>query len=247
MRLKNAQGEELDVLVEGNKYSEITVVLVHGFGTDKNESSQYFVDISQHLSHDFRIVRFDFTGYGKSDGIQEEGNFIKHADDLNCIVQWVQTTYPGEVYMIAHSLGCFVATLSSPENISKCVFTGIPNANIQIMINKIRERILLKGGSVNEEGISIYPRSNGEIQRIGPSFWRIFTDLKPVQLIDSFSKKTSLLILKPLQDEITGNEYFEEYKNIKSLTFMEINGDHTFTKNDSRLQLLNHIKNFFSK
>ncbi len=77
-RIKNKYKEELDTLVEGNENANTTIVFVHEFGTQKDESYGYFVDIAKALHSNYRTVRFDFSGYGKSQGKQEDANYEKH-------------------------------------------------------------------------------------------------------------------------------------------------------------------------
>lgn len=95
VKIKNNLGEQLDALIEGNEKSKVTIVFVHGFGTDKNETENLFTDIATALKSQFRIIRFDLTGYGKSEGKQEETNYNKHAEDLKSVFDWV---------LIIHSL-----------------------------------------------------------------------------------------------------------------------------------------------
>ena len=84
--VNNAVGEKIDVLVEGNLNSPISIVFVHGFGKNKDESAGLFVDISSVL-REYRVVRFDFTGYGKSEGKQEDTSLVKEASDLNSVLR----------------------------------------------------------------------------------------------------------------------------------------------------------------
>lgn len=85
MEVRNKHGERLDVVVEGS--GDTTIVFVHGMGTDKNEgSTRLLADVSAVLQKDYRIVRFDLSGYGNSEGTSEEGNLYKWADDLQAVL-----------------------------------------------------------------------------------------------------------------------------------------------------------------
>lgn len=247
LKIKNPFKEDVDVLVEGSSQAKKTIVFVHGFGTDKNENYSFQYDIAQALAKDFRIVRFDLTGYGKSEGKQEENNYKKHAKDLEAILKWVKTEWGNNIYVLAHSMGCFIASLLCPDNIQKTVFTSIPNANANYIINWMQANIKKRsGGVVNEKGISLYPRSrNRGIQKLGPSFWQVLREFKPVDSIKKFAKKTNLIIFKPLQDEVCGNKYFKDYKKISQLKFIELQGKHNFIEKKNRDKLILEIKRFF--
>jgi len=128
-RIKNTYGEELDTLVEGNEEADTTIVFVHGFGTQKDESYGYFTDIAKALYSTYRTVRFDFSGYGKSQGKQEDSDFKKQAGELKTVLDWVKKQFGGRIYVIAQSIGVFITAFLCPEGIGKIVFTSIPNTN----------------------------------------------------------------------------------------------------------------------
>ena len=97
---------------------------------------------------------------------------------------------------------------------------------------------------VNEDGITEYPRSRGAVQLIGKDFWRTLRNLKPVDLLQKLSKSTRVVIFKPLQDDVLGFEFFNEYKKIKRLKYVEVNGNHNFTDLIDRKNVIEKIKTF---
>ncbi|MEA3354889.1 MAG: alpha/beta fold hydrolase [Patescibacteria group bacterium] len=243
MKLLNPSGEKIDFIVEGKKDSDKTLVLVHGFGVDKNESFNLFVDFSEVLGQHFRIIRFDFTGYGESEGKQVDVNLQKHTHDLKTIIDYVKKTFPGKIYLYAHSLGSFITAMLNPNGIDKIIF-GAPPSNPCDIAKVFKARIKAKGGKYNPQGISIYPRTLYGIQKLGPSFWKVIKNFDEHQAITNLTQKTNLLILKPMQDDIAGNNNYEHYKEIKNLTYQEINGNHSFTKPEDRQVLIKKIKQF---
>lgn len=214
-RIKNKFGEEIDTLIEGNMNANKNLLFVHGLGVDKDESGNYFVDVSNALTSNFRIVRFDFTGYGKSQGKQEEADYKKHSLDIQTILNWIKQKFSSNTYILAHSMGTFVVSLLSPSDIIKTVFTGIPNSDTTFIFEHLKKRIESRpGGKVDENGITIFPRTSGEIQKYGPNFWRVMKEFNPVKSITEFAKKTHLLIIHPKQDDVVGGEFMDEYKKI---------------------------------
>jgi len=246
-RIFNSQNEKLDVLVEGNEKSAVTIVMVHGFGTDKHETGDQFDYISHELADLYRIVRFDGSGFGKSEGKSEDFDYFKHAGDLKAVLDYVKQNYKGIIYIIAQSMGTFVTSLLNPQDIAKTVFMGIPNSNTEFIINCFVKRFGIKPGAViNFDGMSLVPRSFGAVQRIGPKYWKTLREFKPVQTVTEFSRHTKLLIIHPKQDEVVGNEFQEEYNSIPNVTIKWINGDHSFKKPKDRIVLIEKIKTFFT-
>lgn len=246
VKIYNKFGERIDTLVEGKTDADTTVVFAHGFGTNKDEGENLFVDMAKMLSEKFRIVCFDFSGYGKSSGRQEDANIRKHAFDLEAVLDSVRNKYKGKINIIAHSMGTLVVSLLAPEGISKTVFTGLPSGDTEKSIKNLQKRILEKGGKVDENGISEYPRTSGAMQKIGPEFWKVRRELQPMEIIRNYSQKTRLALFKPLQDEVVGKGDFAEYKKIESLKYFEVNGTHNFSKPQDRQELIKKITEFFS-
>jgi alpha/beta superfamily hydrolase len=247
-RIKNIFGEELDVLIEGNKKSKAVVIFVHGYGTDKNEGFASFLDASNYLKKDFLIIRFDLSGYGESQGKEQEFQFQKAAGDVDSIIRFARKKYKDkDICISAHSLGCFVVALLSPFGIKKTIFTSIANSNTKFIISELKKRIKSKGGKINENGFTIYPRTSGKIQIIGKDFWRTLRAFNPCEFIKELGDKTDLIIFKPKQDEVLKNKYFKEYKAIKNIKYVEINGNHNFRDKKDRLNLFKEIRKFLLK
>jgi pimeloyl-ACP methyl ester carboxylesterase len=243
MKLKNQYGENLDLIVEGNQSSDTTVIFIHGLGMDKNEEG-LFVDISKHLER-YRIIRFDLSGYGNSEGKQEDANFNKHAKDLETIISYANSEFKGKIYLVAHSMGTFVVMILSPNGITKTCFLCIPSSDTSRSIEATKRRILSRpSGVVNENGISTYPRTNGQIQKLGPTFWKALRDFNPIEAIKPYSLKTDLMAFGALQDEVIDKETTTAYKQMQGLKYVELNGDHNFTNPEDRINLVFEISKF---
>ncbi len=245
LKIKNDFGENLDTLVEGNKSANELLIFVHGYGTDKDEGFASFIDLSNAFKKDYLNIRYDQSGYGESEGKESAYHLQKSAGDLNSIIRWVKEEYPNKkINIIAHSLGAFVTLLLSPQNINHIILTSIPNSNTEYIIKNLQNRIKVNKGKVNEDGITEYPRSRGAVQLIGKDFWRTLRNLKPVDLLQKLSKSTRVVIFKPLQDDVLGFEFFNEYKKIKRLKYVEVNGNHNFTDLIDRKNVIEKIKTF---
>jgi len=240
--IRNKFGELIDTVIEGKEDADTTIIFAHGLGTNKDEGENLFRDMAKSLGSQFRTVRFDFTGYGKSEGRQEDVSVEKHTHDLSAVLDFVRKKYQGKVDIIGHSMGSFVVSRLSPESIDKTIFTGLPSENRNESIENLQKKIKAKGGSIDENGISKYPRTSGGVQNIGPAFWKSQRELNPAEKFKAYSLKTKLFAFKPLQDEVVVGGSFDGYKNIESLNYAEINGTHNFSKPEDRQELIERIK-----
>ncbi|MBP9670215.1 alpha/beta fold hydrolase [Candidatus Woesebacteria bacterium] len=248
--IKNHLGEKLDTWVEyPDGVAKATVVMVHGFGTSKHETAGYFDDITASLVKDsFRVVRFDFSGYGKSEGKQEDSCYSKQIGDLQTIIQYVKSNYQERLYILAQSMGCFVTSMTTPSGIAKTIMTGLPNSNTEIIIDRVMQRFGSRPGArLNLDGISELPRSTGKIQKIGQRFWQDIKELDPSKEISNFSKKTDLIIVHWESDEIIGRDYLSAYDAIPTLKSLWLPGDHSVTKAEDRQNFIKVMLEFFNK
>ncbi len=246
--INNPWNENLNAVIEGSE-GDLTVVMAHGFGTSMDELG-LFVEISQKISPIARVLRFDFSSCGQSEGRQEDLDVKKLAGDLGAVLDWVRKEYGGRMIIIAHSLGTVVTRLLSPEGIEKIIFTGVTLPSSEDHVANTQRRLLTNrpGGVLNEEGMSLYPRRNGIFQKIGSSYWSELRKVDPLDLMKVLAQKSQVIILKPKQDEIVGGpEATEVYKTIPNITYLELDGDHNFNDVEDRSKLLEVIFDFIKK
>jgi putative redox protein len=246
--IRNRFGEKLDTWVESNGQKiKTTVIMVHGFGTDKHETAKYFDDISSALVRDgYRVVRFDLSGYGKSEGTEDNACYSKHVEDLQIVIDYVASSYSEPINIFAQSMGCFVTALTQPCNISKIIMTGIPNSNTQAIIDRVVKRFGSRpGAKLDLDGISLLPRSTGQIQKIGSRFWSDIKKLRPVQEIDRLSHHTDLHIIHWKSDEVLGTDYLDEYDQIKTLRSYWLPGNHSVTNKEDRDNFIQIMLNIY--
>lgn len=143
-------------------------------------------------------------------------------------------------------MGCFVTVLLSPDGIEKTIFTSIPNSNTNYLAELFGKRIASKnGGILNREGVSIFPRSAGPIQKVGPTFWRVLKSFTPLKLVAEYAKKTKLLVIHATQDEVVGIEYVKDYDNIFGVESLWVDGNHNYTNPPEREVVIEKILSFF--
>jgi hypothetical protein len=241
--ITNSHGERLDAEV-GGVDGPTAIIFVHGFGSNKNEGENLFVDIAEKLNKIAKTVRFDFSGYGSSEGKQEEVSLPKMAADLRSVLIWADQNIFGRKIIIAHSLGTLVTSYTCPEGIERSIFTGLPRADTQETVNNIQRRITSRpDGVLNPSGISIYPRTSGTVQKIGPDFWASIAEANILELMKKYALKTELTIIKPIHDEVTGPpEITGAYRSIPGARYLEISGTHNFARKWDRNRLIKIIK-----
>lgn len=247
----NNQNEKIDAWVEWDEKNipKANVVMVHGFGTDKHETAGYFDDIASALvSNNFRVIRFDFTGYGLSEGLQRDACYTKHVGDLNAVIDYVGRTFSEPINIFAQSMGCFVTALTLPDNIGKTIMTGLPNADTNMIIARVTARFGTRPGAVlNYDGISLLPRSTGKIQEIGSKFWKDIKKLRPIDVLGNYAKKSDLLVVSWNNDEIIGRGSLEQYDAIPELQHIWLSGDHSVTNPTDRQEFIKVMLNFYNK
>ena len=250
VQVPNIFGENLDVLITGpDDISKVKAVnvYVHGFGTDKNEGFASFLDLSNAFNDQYINIRFDQSGYGKSEGKDYKFSFFRSTSDVKSVLIYAKKNYPKlPINIIAHSLGSFVTLLTMPCGVSKMIFTAIVNSNTQFIADWLKNRIISKGGTVDENDITVYKRSSGAVQLIGPDFWKVLRNFKPITYLSYVANCSQVHIFKPIQDDVLPNKYFEEYKEFanthKNVFYYEVNGDHNYTKPEDRKSIIAKIK-----
>ena len=239
--IRNSRNEILETLVvypeEG--YDE-TVVFVHGFGADLNENGNLIKDMVNLFQPGFRCIQFSFSGYGKSEGRQEDVTIEKMKGDLRSILSFAMK--PGKkVRILAHSLGALVTTeVATRENCSQLILTSPSNIYPVRTIKRIQDRIVFAGGELNENGISIYPRTSGEVQRVGADFWK---ELKTVAFADKLhllSLDIDVRIFVPSGDEVVKQEGLSFFDQ-KQIWHKVLPGDHNFMDKEEREDLFDEI------
>lgn len=244
--IRNSNGEKLDTWVEGESSATKTIIMVHGYGTDKHEHGYFDFMATAFVAAGFRVVRFDFSAYGKSEGKEVDVCYSKQAADLQAEINYVKATFQGDYYLFSQSMGTWVTAILAPSGFAKTIFTGIPNANTDIMINRFKGRAATRpGATFNEQDISTYPRSSGAIQQIGPSFWAEIRKFNPLNSVESFAAKTKLLIIHWYEDEILGTENMAEYDSLENVTSLWFHGDHSVSSQEQKDNLAKVSINYF--
>jgi uncharacterized protein len=237
----------LSVWVEGDETASHTVVLVHGFGTNKHETAGYFDDLVVVLGRNYRVVRFDFAGLGDSEGTLSTMTYERQAEELQVVLEWVRQQFAGQISIVAQSMGCFITALCNPDGIARTVFTGIPNIHTERIVDRIAQRFAKKPESVvNIQGVSTILRSSGELQTIHADFWQSILRFRPLEKVAAYAAKTKLLIIHPNQDDVVGTDDLDGYSELENVTVRHLDGDHSYTKPEDREKVIQEVGRWIS-
>ena len=243
MKLTNPSGEKLDVLIEGNQKSTKTIVFVFGFGNTIKKDASMFSSLTRFFQDKYRIIRFDYSGYGKSQGKKQDFNLKKQASDLHVILEYVKERYQGDTILISHSFGALVTLFLNPKSVSKTIFIA-PSPTTKETIDTIKQNFKDKKGKYLPNGTSIYYHTSGSMSKLTPKFWKTLKDFKDTEALKKYALLTKLLVIKPLQEEIAIDKDHQRYLTNPKINFIRIKGNHNFTKTEDRQVLMGKIKNF---
>ncbi|MFH1246883.1 MAG: alpha/beta fold hydrolase, partial [Candidatus Micrarchaeota archaeon] len=169
----NAENEKLvgiETLPDNTSGKLATVVLVHGFCVDKSDKGM-FDPLAQLLAEaGFAAYRFDFSGRGESEGNYEKTALTKMKNDLAKILEFVKKQPKVDkkrIGILAQSLGTSVTVALEPK-VNSIVLLG------SIVHPKEVLRVSSPWKKLDENGISIKNRPNGEVVTISSQFWKDF-------------------------------------------------------------------------
>lgn len=228
----NKKGHALHAQLElpANQKPKHYAIFAHCFTCTSSLSAVR--NISRALTnHGFGVMRFDFTGLGKSEGEFAESHFSANVDDLITVNEFMAKNYKAPSLLVGHSLGG-AAVLSAGaqlENIKAIATIGAPATVSHVKhlfshgINELKEGELTK--------INI----GGRPFNINPEFVENFDKTDLPSIVKQLRKP--LLILHSPIDTIVGIKNAEQiYHNAhhpKSFITLD-NADHLLTNaNDS--------------
>lgn len=124
-RVVRADGEEGAVLI-----------IFHGFGGDSGygESDLYSLIAKRAADHGVNVVRFDFSGCGKSEGKFEDMDIFREMLDAIAVLNYVRTlSYVTDIYLLGHSMGGVIAGMLAglyPDVVKKLILLA-PAASLK--------------------------------------------------------------------------------------------------------------------
>jgi uncharacterized OsmC-like protein/alpha-beta hydrolase superfamily lysophospholipase len=191
------------------------------------------------------VLRFDFTGLGKSEGDFADTNFSTNLSDLLAAADFLRNEHEAPSLLIGHSLGgaAVLAVASEMPEVNAVVTIGAPAepAHVSHLFDNVRDRI-------EETGEAEISLGAGKPLRVKKQF---LADLEKHSAKRTIPKlKRALLVMHAPLDTIVGienaGEIFGAAKHPKS--FISLDGaDHLLTRREDASYAAQVISGWASK
>ena len=113
--IKNEQNLKLKTFIYNGKKGIPAIILCHGFSG--NSSGTIAPYLSEKLSKDKLICRFDFSGQGQSEGKFYDSSITNEITDLAKVIEFLKENYePNKIILLGHSFGAVIAMLYAAQN-----------------------------------------------------------------------------------------------------------------------------------
>jgi putative redox protein len=149
LKIENKNGLALQAHLElpANQKPNYYAIFAHCFTCSSTLSA--VKNISRALtSHGFGVLRFDFTGLGKSEGEFADSHFSANVADLIAVSDYMQLHYKAPSLLVGHSLGgaAVITAGAELENIKAIATIGAPSSVDHVThlfshgINEVKEK-----------------------------------------------------------------------------------------------------------
>jgi len=129
LNIPNKKGRILNAYLElpANEKPSFYAIFAHCFTCTSSLSA--VKNISRALTnYGFGVIRFDFTGLGRSEGEFQESHFSGNVSDLIAVNNYISTNYNAPSLLVGHSLGgaAVLVAASQLNNIKAVATIGAP-------------------------------------------------------------------------------------------------------------------------
>jgi fermentation-respiration switch protein FrsA (DUF1100 family) len=146
----NSRGLQLDARLDRPDARSVQAwaIFAHCFTCNKDFKAAAYV--SQALTeYGLGVLRFDFTGLGRSQGSFEETNFSSNVTDILAAARYLAENHQGPQLLVGHSLGGTAALLASGQidSVSAVVTIGSPAEPGHLMrhMTGVKEQVAREG------------------------------------------------------------------------------------------------------
>ncbi len=202
-------------------------------------------NISRALTnHGFAVVRFDFTGLGKSEGEFADSHFSANVSDLLAVNTYLQENYKAPSLLVGHSLGgaAVITAASKLENIKAVATIGAPAT-----VNHVTKLFSHGLDDIQEKG-DVTVNIGGRPFKINQEFVDDFSKTNLPEITKNLRKP--LLIMHAPFDAIVGVENAEKlYQNARHpKSFISLDGaDHLLSNSRDSMYVGNMIWNWVER
>lgn len=219
-----------------------TIIYSHGFGVERDDRG-LFVDIEAQISSD-QSVMFD---YNIIDRAKNTLTVQPIPAQVALLVQNLQkaSRADDQIYLIAHSQGCLVASLlpdSLRRRIKKAVLiTPAQTINVDAFLRKFADR---PNTVIDRDGESRFHRRDGSTTIAPKAFLDSIEQIDLVKIYTDFCEQVSTLVISASADEVLGRTDFSFLDSMADVRHLR--GDHNFSTPPERKAMIEAIKQFMS-
>lgn len=199
LKIENNKGYKLNAFLElpANQKPNYYAIFAHCFTCSSSLGAVKHVSRAL-TNHGFGVVRFDFTGLGRSEGEFAESHFSANVEDLLAVNGFMADNYEAPSLLIGHSLGgaAVLAAASKLDKIKAVATIGAP-ATVGHVKHLFSHNIdSLKEGQLSQVNIG------GRPFNINPEFVADFDKTDLPKIVKDLRKP--LLIMHAPFDKIVG-------------------------------------------
>ena len=228
LKIQNRKGITLNAQLElpANQKPNYYAIFAHCFTCSSSLSAVR--QISRALTQDgFAVVRFDFTGLGRSEGEFADSHFSANVEDLLDVHSYMSQHYDAPSLLVGHSLGgsAVLVAASKIASIKAVATVGAP-ATVSHVTNLFSHQV----EDIKDKG-NVEVNIGGRSFLINEDFIEEFHNIDLPKIVKGLRKP--LLIMHSPFDKIVGIENAEQlYKNAhhpKSFVTLD-SADHLLSK-----------------
>ena len=239
LEIENRKGLKLQAYLElpANQKPNQFAIFAHCFSCNSNFNA--VKNISRSLSnHGFGVLRFDFTGLGRSEGEFAESHFSANVEDLLDVSTFLEKNYKAPSLLVGHSLGgaAVIVAASKLENIKAVATVGAP-ATVGHVTHLFSHGI----NDIPEKG-DVEVKIGGRPFKINQEFVDDFVKTDLPKIIKGLRKP--ILVMHAPFDKVVGIENAHEiYHNaIHPKSFISLDdADHLLSKSSDSIYVGNMI------
>ncbi|WP_203639585.1 alpha/beta hydrolase [Levilactobacillus wangkuiensis] len=198
---------------DGATGQQPTVLMFHGFSSNRDEAFNSFVYMSRLLNKNgIAAIAFDYGYHGESDGDFIDFTFSQELEESRALVAFVQTldfVDTQRLSLLGMSLGSVAASMTAGQlpNEIKSLCMWSPAA---VFVDEIANKHVLQGKSTDTVSQTGYLDFNS--LKLGPAF---FADLQNIQIYEEAAKyKGSVTIIHGDADNIAPLSYSKKYQSV---------------------------------
>lgn len=228
LQIVNKKGIKLQAYIElpANQKPNYFAIFAHCFTCSSTLSA--VKNISRSLTnHGFGVLRFDFTGLGRSEGEFADSHFSANVDDLISVNDFLKEHYEAPSLLVGHSLGgaAVLVAASKLDNIKAVATVGAPAS-----VSHVKHLFSHGIDQIKDKG-KVEVNIGGRPFKIDEEFVSDFDKTDLLEIVKTLRKP--LLILHSPIDTIVGIKNAEQlYHNVhhpKSFVSLD-NADHLLSK-----------------